>query len=199
VCLAVALPATVEASQSRSVEPPPLESGGSVCYDPHSWVWTAARAERIPAWVSPDAPCEIGTVGCERSPGELGVALQGLEEAQQVCDLKRAQLEQQDDLLAFDTKACLRAESTPPAQLLALESVPPAPSNGLVCGDGDATCSSMPLAPHIALEWSTPAPALTAALLGWLANAAESTPGPAAHGRALRGTHRRVERPPCQA
>jgi hypothetical protein len=181
-----------------------LASAALGCWDPHSWVWQAPRAERVAlasraAW--DPATCEIGREGCARQPEsalpEGGVNALSYETAALTCALKRAHHEQREGAEPFDAKSCLESQMT----LWSVEDLPPPrrprPFEGLLCSEQDPACVPMPPLPERAEAPVAPPPACRPWGLPASRVPVAATWRPQDLGEARAGHWRRVDRPPA--
>ena len=124
-----------------------LESGGSSCHDPYSWVWSAPRAERVLVSTPPDGLCEIGATGCSRRPESLFSAGEMFDSVKAVCGLKSKQYANSAQTGTFDNEACVQAESRVILESLVITIDNSELPRGPACSQEDPSCQSLPPLP----------------------------------------------------
>lgn len=139
-------PQTGEAVPNRNASFAPstlLAWDSGRCVDPHSWVWSSPRAERVAVELTWTSQCEIGSPGCNRQPESADTEPNIDETATAICELKSVQHESSNKDVPFDNESCLAAERAP--LTVGFETLPPLQSpENLSCNAWEVTCQALP-------------------------------------------------------
>ena len=181
---------------SQAIQDRYLESGGSSCHDPYSWVWTAPRAVRVSVGVDSNRPCEIGAQGCDRQPESLSSAAEAFASIKAVCGLKSKQHASSDQVGEFDNEACVEAESRAALESLLITIDHSEVPRGPVCTRDDPRCESLPPVPASIQPPAAPTASGLTKSQRPLEGAISNTRQIDMDSNLLDGVRRRVVRPP---
>ena len=181
---------------SQAVQDVYLESGGTSCHDPYSWVWSASRAERVFVDVDPGRPCEIGASGCHRQPESLLPSSDHFDSINAVCGLKSKQHASSEQSGEFNNEACVQAESRAVLENVMITIDYSDLPRGPACTRDDPRCQSLPPIPASVQPPAAPTASGVTQSPNPLVTVVPGAMAFEADFNLLDGVRRRVERPP---